>query len=317
MGAGIEDAVKRIHAGNRRALSRAITTLESQGPEADALFDALFGLGRGAHVVGITGAPGSGKSSLVAELVTRYRSAPEPRRVGVVAVDPSSPFSGGAILGDRLRLRQSAPDPGVFYRSMASRGSLGGLARATWRVVHALDAAGYDPILVETVGAGQAEVEIMRVAHTTIVVDVPGMGDEMQALKAGILEIGQIFVVNKADRPGADRAVRNLEDVLALSPPSDEPRPPVLETIARDGEGVAQLLEAIDAHREHLDRTGARRRMDRQRVAHEMELLLRDALFERWALGPGHREALDQILEALEARETSPRRAIARLLGGD
>lgn len=203
------DLVAQLLAGNRRALARTISQVENEGPEAHALLAALYPHTGRSHVIGVTGAPGTGKSTLVNALAKAYRAAG--RTVGVIAVDPTSPFSGGALLGDRVRMRDLAGDPGVFIRSMATRGSLGGLARATADVISVLDAAGFDRILVETVGVGQAEIDIASAAHTTIVVEAPGLGDEVQAIKAGILEIADLFAVNKADRDGADHTVMALQ----------------------------------------------------------------------------------------------------------
>ena len=206
-----------VAAGDRRALARLLTQIENGAPEAEAALAALFAHTGRAHLIGITGPPGSGKSSLVSALAKVYRQAQ--LSVGIVAVDPSSPFSGGAILGDRIRMRDLAGDSGVFIRSMASRGSLGGLARATADVARALDAAGFDRVLIETVGAGQTEVEIARAAQTTVVVEAPGLGDDVQAIKAGLLEVADVLVVNKADQPGADAAVRALRASLDLAMP--------------------------------------------------------------------------------------------------
>ena len=220
-----ESLVKDLLAGNRRALARTISQVEDDGPESHALLAALYPhTGRG-HVVGITGAPGTGKSTLVNALAKAYRAAG--KTVGVIAVDPTSPFSGGALLGDRVRMRDLSGDPGIFIRSMATRGSLGGLARATADVITTLDAAGFDRILVETVGVGQAEIDIASAAHTTIVVQAPGMGDEVQAIKAGVLEIADIFAVNKADREGADHAVMALQMMQGLAPAPAGHHPPV------------------------------------------------------------------------------------------
>ena len=208
----------------------------------------LFAAGKGAHVVGITGPPGSGKSTLVNALIGEWRK--RARRVGVLAVDPSSPYTRGAILGDRIRMMDHAADPDVFVRSMASRGELGGLAATTWIAAAALDAAGYDPVLIETVGAGQSEVEVARVAETTVVVEAPEMGDEVQAIKAGLLEVADVIVVNKGDRPGADRAARQLRAMLSTAGGRIERKPPsVMLTTATTGDGVAALADAVDAHR--------------------------------------------------------------------
>jgi len=244
------ELVEKALAGNRYALARLISLIEDNGTEARAALAALYPHTGQAHVVGVTGAPGTGKSTLVNELTKVLRA--QGTTVGIVAVDPSSPFSGGALLGDRVRMRDLAGDRGVFIRSMATRGSLGGLARATSDVVKVLDAAGFSVVLVETVGAGQAEVDIARTAHTTVVVEAPGLGDEVQALKAGLLEIADVLVVNKADRPGAAQTARALEMVInrnAVRGGADDNawRPPILKTIALDGSGVPEVLEAIVA----------------------------------------------------------------------
>ena len=264
--------------GNARAVARLITRVESDAAAAQAIVRELYPQTGQAHIVGITGPPGSGKSSLVNELAKAFRR--RGRRVDIVAVDPSSPFTGGAILGDRVRMRDLAGDEGVFVRSMASRGSLGGLARTTAAVVKVIDAAGYEIILVETVGAGQAEVDIATASHTTVVLEAPGMGDDIQSIKAGILEIADILVVNKADQPGANRTVRTLEMMLhpaMLAPvdaahrdrghrrsdgggtpvvPSGDWQVPVLPTTATTGAGIEELAAAIDRHRDYLKATG-------------------------------------------------------------
>jgi LAO/AO transport system kinase len=244
----VSEAVAALASGERRPLARLLTRIESGDPSIRPLLPELFGAGRGGHVVGITGPPGSGKSTLVNVLIGEWRR--RGRRVGVLAVDPSSPYTGGAILGDRIRMMEHAADRDVFVRSMASRGELGGLAGATWIAAAALDAAGFDPILIETVGAGQSEVEIARLAETTVVVEVPEMGDEIQAIKAGLLEIADIIAVNKADRPGADRAARQLRAMLSTAGGRVQRKPPpVLMTSATTGDGVAALADAVDAHR--------------------------------------------------------------------
>ena len=247
--------VTQLLAGNRRALARTISQVEDGGPTAHTLLAALYPhTGRG-HVIGITGAPGTGKSTLVNALAKTYRA--QGRTVGIIAVDPTSPFSGGALLGDRVRMRDLAGDPGIFIRSMATRGSLGGLARATADVISVLDAAGFDRILVETVGVGQAEVDIAGAAHTTIVVEAPGLGDEVQAIKAGVLEIADLFAVNKADREGADHTVMALQMMQGLAPPRRPPRRSEIGAASCRGRRPARrLLAAAD----HQDRGGARRR---------------------------------------------------------
>ena len=233
--------------GDRRALARLLTGIENEDPAVRALLPRIFAASRGAHLVGITGPPGAGKSTLVTSVAREYRK--RGRRVGIVAVDPSSPYTGGAIMGDRIRMMEHAADRDVFMRSMASRGELGGIAAATWLVAAALDAAGYDPVLVETVGAGQAELEVARLAETTVVVEVPEMGDEIQAIKAGLLEVADVVTVNKADRPGAERSARQLRAMLAGAGGRFAAPPPILLTIATTGEGVAPLVDAIEADR--------------------------------------------------------------------
>ncbi|HEY7847358.1 MAG TPA: methylmalonyl Co-A mutase-associated GTPase MeaB, partial [Candidatus Limnocylindria bacterium] len=242
------DLPEELASGERRPLARLLTRIEAADPTLRQILPALFAAGRGAHVVGITGPPGSGKSTLVNALIAAWRKAG--KRVGVLAVDPSSPYTGGAIMGDRIRMMEHAADRDVFMRSMASRGELGGLAAASWLAVAALDAAGYDPIVIETVGAGQSEVEVARLAETTVVVEVPEMGDEVQAIKAGLLEIADVIVVNKGDRPGADRAARQLRAMLSTAGGRVARKPPpVLVTTATTGDGVEALVKAIDAHR--------------------------------------------------------------------
>jgi LAO/AO transport system kinase len=244
----VSEAVAVLASGERRPLARLLTRIERGDPSVRDQLPELFAAGRGGHVVGITGPPGSGKSTLVSALIGEWRR--RGRRVGVLAVDPSSPYTGGAILGDRIRMMEHAADRDVFVRSMASRGELGGLAAASWIAAAALDAAGFDPILIETVGAGQSEVEVARLAETTVVVEVPEMGDEIQAIKAGLLEIADIIAVNKADRPGADRAARQLRAMLSTAGGRVQRKPPpVLLTAATTGDGVAALADAVDAHR--------------------------------------------------------------------
>ncbi len=237
-------------AGNRAALARAITTVENDREDAKNVFQAIDGNLHGAHVVGITGAPGTGKSTLVNAYVKELRQ--RGKTVGVIAVDPSSPFSGGAILGDRIRMSDHGSDDGVFVRSLATRGHLGGLSRATTRIVDIMDAAGMDVILVETVGTGQSEVEIMEIADTVFVVSAPGLGDQIQAVKAGILEIAHVLVVNKSDLPQADRTVKHLRDAVALGPQRAW-KVPILKTVAIQDSGFSELANAADAHRNSLD----------------------------------------------------------------
>ena len=323
--------VERLLAGDRRALARLISRVENDGPEATAALAALYPHTGQAHIVGVTGAPGTGKSTLVNELAKAYRA--QGVRVGVIAVDPTSPFTGGALLGDRIRMRDLSGDPGVFIRSMASRGNLGGLARATADVVKVLDAAGYQAVLVETVGAGQSEVEIARTAHTTIVVEAPGLGDDVQAIKAGVLEIADILVVNKADREGAEHTKRALQMMLdlgtnqtvqhhgqtmhiqAASASAGAPtwRPPICMTIAVRGQGIPELMQAIAAHRRHLQESGQWDTRERIRAAAELDRLLRDQLTARvWKrLGQARRQ---QAIEQIVARQADAHAAVDQLL---
>ncbi|MDP9249770.1 MAG: methylmalonyl Co-A mutase-associated GTPase MeaB, partial [Chloroflexota bacterium] len=267
---------------------------------------ALFAAGRGAHLVGITGPPGSGKSTLVSALAAEWRR--RGRRVGIVAVDPSSPHTRGAIMGDRIRMMEHGADPDVFVRSMASRGELGGLAAATWIVAAALDAAGYDPIVVETVGAGQSEVEIARLAETTVVVEMPEAGDEVQAIKAGLLEVADLIIVNKGDRPEAERAAGQLRAMLSTAGGRLTKQPPkVLITTATTGEGVPAAAGAIDAHRA----TAREPLHARDRATHQLRRALGDMAARRAASRPDW----EAMLELVATRQLDPLTAAERLLG--
>jgi LAO/AO transport system kinase len=302
--------------GNRYALARLISHIEDGGADAHASLAALYPRTGQAHVVGVTGAPGTGKSTLVNELTKSLRA--QGTTVGIVAVDPSSPFTGGALLGDRVRMRDLAGDTGVFIRSMATRGSLGGLARATADVVKVLDAAGFAVVLVETVGAGQAEVDIARTAHTTVVVEAPGLGDEVQALKAGLLEIADVLVVNKADRPGAAQTARALEMVInrnaGRGTDNDVWRPPILKTIALDGSGVPEVLAAVAAHREHLRTGGAWAERERVRIETELHHVLQQELLDRLLARVGE-ERLQAWVVRITARDVDVYTAVQAILG--
>lgn len=304
------DIVAGILAGDRRAVARLISMVENDGQEARRALSALYPHTGRAHIVGVTGAPGVGKSTLVNGLAKEYRK--RDRTVGIVTVDATSPFSGGALLGDRIRMQELSNDPDVFIRSMATRGSLGGLARATSDAVKVLDAAGYGVIFVETVGAGQSEVEIAKAAHTTIVVAAPGLGDEIQALKAGILEIADIFAVNKADCEGADRKVLELETMFDFN--NRDWRPPILKTIALHGEGVAAVVDAIEGHAAYLRESGQFRLRERERIEGELKGILRQKLMRRLfdKVDDGHFEAL---LDRVAKRELDPYLAAEMLLG--
>ncbi len=290
-------------AGDARAIARAISLIEDEAPSATDLLRRIFPSTGRAYLIGVTGPPGAGKSTLVDRMTQELRA--RGRTVGVVAVDPTSPFSGGAILGDRVRMQMHAGDPGVFIRSMATRGHLGGLARATYEAALVLDASGKDVVLIETVGVGQDEVDIVRTADVSIVTLVPGTGDEVQALKAGIMEIADLFVVNKADRDGADRTVASIESLLALeSYAPDAWRPPILKTQATSGAGVTDLLDAVDLFRARpADDVLARRRT---RSGFRLRQLLADRFLDyvsREVLGNGE---FDVLLERIAGRAVDP-----------
>jgi LAO/AO transport system kinase len=302
--------VGRLLSGDVRALARAMSAVEGgSSSEAAETLQAVYPRTGRADVIGVTGAPGSGKSTLIGRLVAAFRG--RGRRVGVVAVDPSSAFSGGAILGDRVRMQEHATDPDVFIRSMATRGHLGGLARATSDVVDLLDAAGFDPILVETVGVGQDEVEIVRTADAVAVVLVPGMGDDIQALKAGILEIADLFVINKAEREGADRLQADLEAMLALAPAGTS-RPPIHRTVAARGEVVEPLADALTA----LLLSGGPRRATRRRERARARLLtlLGERLLERVGDEALTARALDRLIDDIAERRMDPYTAVQGIL---
>ena len=322
---------ERVLAGDVRAAARLMRDLDDRLPEAEGALRALFPRTGRAYVVGLTGAPGAGKSSLTDRLIARLRA--KGLKVGVVAIDPTSPFSGGAILGDRIRMQDHALDPDVFIRSLGTRGHLGGLSRSTADVVQVMDAMGKDVVLVETVGVGQDEIEVASLAHTVVVVTVPGLGDDVQAIKAGVLEIADVFAVNKADREGADRTVRDLQTMLDLrrtvaghpgdhdahhrvvhaeaeAPPpgpGDDWEPPIVQTVAVRDEGVGELVDAIERHRAHLEGTGQRGARDAARARAAFVTVLRERLLagalERLEAEMGQ---LDAVAARIAAREADP-----------
>ncbi len=307
---GVDDLAARVLEADRGAMARLISLVESGGDDATDAVAALFPHTGRAFTVGITGAPGSGKSTLTDRLIGRLRRDDE--RVGVLAIDPTSPFTGGAILGDRVRMQDHATDDAVFIRSMATRGHLGGLALATPQAIRILDAAGKGWVLVETVGVGQVEVEIAGAADTTVVVVNPGWGDGVQANKAGLLEIADVFVVNKADRAGVDDTVRDLVQMLDLSPERSW-TPPIVSTVATDGRGIGELFDAIRSHREHLIATGELDDRRRARVRDELRAIVLARLAAR-AADVGGDDAFERLVERIQAREIDPYAAADVLL---
>ena len=321
--------------GNRLALARLLTQVENDSPEGRTALAELFPHTGKAHLIGVTGAPGTGKSSLVNQLALHYRRN-ENKKVAIIAVDPSSPFTGGAVLGDRVRMRDLSGDSGIFIRSMASRGSVGGIAQATASIAQIFDAAGFEIIIIETVGAGQSEVDVARLAHTTIVVEAPGLGDDIQAIKAGILEIADVLVINKADRPGVENTERALRSTLELAHPTKRvyrhhgqamtvgaPQndrslmwiPPIVKTVATEGKGITELAASIARHVGHLHQSGDWAARERARLGSELEAVLRDALMIRF-LKTVPQTRYEEILEKVLNRNVSPYEAVNSLLDG-
>jgi LAO/AO transport system kinase len=346
---------QKVLAGNRLALSRLLTQVENDTPEGRAALTELFLHTGKAHIIGVTGAPGTGKSSLVNQLTLYYRKQHN-KRVAIIAVDPSSPFTGGAVLGDRVRMRDLSGDDDVFIRSMASRGSVGGLAQTTASFTEVFDAAGYDIVIVETVGAGQSEVDIARLAHTTIVVEAPGLGDEIQAIKAGILEIADVLVINKADRPGVENTERALRTTLELAHPTkriylhhgqtmtanitlneakglssgredssltpfaqnDKPLwiPPINKTVATEGKGIAEVVDSITRHSVHIRQNGDWALRDRARLGSELEAALQETLMRQFFESIS-KEKYDEVVEKVVQRNLSPFEAVKLLMDGN
>lgn len=304
MGNSLEQWVQKICTGDRRALAQAISSVERKDASSAGLLKVLFHRAGKAYTIGITGAPGTGKSTLLEKVAREYRRSG--RRVGIIAVDPTSPFSGGAILGDRIRMQELAKDEGVYIRSMATRGQLGGVAPAARDVATILDAAGCDVVFIETVGVGQDEVEVARLADATVVLLAPGMGDEVQTFKAGVMEIADLFVVNKADQPGAERVERELNFLLSVAPQAEGWRPPIVKTTATAGEGISDLCEELEKFRAATEDSaaGLNRRRDNARL--QLLELLRQSLFERVAHEQIDQKRIGEYVEAILARRRDP-----------
>jgi len=310
----LENWASQVRAGDVRAISRAVSAIENRAPEAEQLLRQLFPFTGRACRIGVTGAPGTGKSTLVDRLAAQYRS--ERKTVGIIAVDPSSPFTGGAILGDRIRMQGHATDEGIFIRSMATRGYLGGLAQASGDVALLLDAAGKEIILIETVGVGQGEIEIVRLADCTVVVLVPGMGDDVQSLKAGLMEIGDIFVLNKSDREGADRFEQQLRAVLDLVPDRDGWKAPIVRTVATENKGVDDLGRQIALFREHFTNAPNRRAREMAYWKEWLLRLLQARLLERVGAGRMTEAEFDALAAEVSARRKDPYAAVNDILAG-
>jgi GTPase len=305
------DLAQRVLECDRRALTRVLTWVENRYPEARGAMAELFPHSGRAHIVGVTGPTGSGKSTLLGALAREYRN--HGRSVGIVAIDPTSPFSHGAILGDRIRMQDLTSDPDVFIRSMATRGALGGLAAATNDVVTVLDACGKDVVLVETVGAGQDEVEIAETAHTTVVINIPGAGDDMQAIKAGILEIADILVVNKADLPAAESVYKQLHIFMDLAR-HEGWEVPIIKTVSHKGQGIKELLEAVDKHRAYLETSGRLDQMRHQRARRQLLAAAQADLLSKLVSSAESNGRLEKLVDAVADRELDPHTAAEQLM---
>ena len=312
MPVAVDTWADQIRAGDVRAMARAITAIEDHDPHAEELLKQIFPSTGRAHVIGVTGAPGTGKSTLVDRLAAHYRSRGD--QVGIIAVDPTSPYTGGAILGDRIRMQGHASDAGIFIRSMATRGSLGGLARATGDVALILDAAGKQHVLVETVGVGQDEVDIVRLADCTLVLLVPGMGDDVQNMKAGLMEIADIFVLNKSDREGVENLETQLEAMLELGPERNGWKPKIVRTIATENKGVDDLVAAIAEYRKHFDRSADRESKRVERWKRRLITLAKELFLERAISGAQGEAALDALSREVADRKKDPYAAVHELL---
>jgi LAO/AO transport system kinase len=310
----LQKRVERIRAGDTRALARAISAVENRSTDALPLLQALFPYSGKAQIIGMTGAPGAGKSTLVDHLAHEYRR--QDCSVGIIAVDPTSPYTGGAILGDRIRMQSHHSDPGIYIRSMATRGALGGLARTTADIATVLDASGRDLVLIETVGVGQDEVDIVRLADITVVVLVPGMGDDVQTIKAGIMEIADIFAINKSDREGADRVEREVRAMQSLSMRSDHWTPPIVRTVASEGSGIGELASAIASYHKFLEEKNLLLRRRTENWRDRLLEMLRDAVLQRLVREKLNDGALTRYAEEVAAHERDPYSLVEEILTG-
>lgn len=308
----MDNMVERVIAGEKLAVSRSISWIENESPDAELLIKELYSHTGRAQIIGITGPPGAGKSTMTDKLIKAYRG--RGKRVGVVAIDPTSPYSGGAILGDRIRMMDVSMEEGVFIRSMATRGSLGGLSAKTADAVKVLDAAGYEVIIIETVGVGQSEVDIVKNADTTLVVVVPGLGDDIQAIKAGILEIGDIFVINKADREGADRLHVEIEMMLDLNSEKSDWRPPIAQTIASKDQGISDVVQMIEDHTAYLKESGQLKIRREERVESEFLAMLTDELQRKVLVPLKQNHKLENLVKDLASRKSDPYSEVKKVL---
>jgi LAO/AO transport system kinase len=301
----------QVAAGDVRALAKAISLVENRGPGWSELLKQLFPATGRARVIGLTGSPGAGKSTLVDQLAVHFRK--QQKSVGIIAVDPTSPYTGGAILGDRIRMQRHFSDHGIFIRSMATRGSLGGLARATADAASVLDAAGRDLVLIETVGVGQDEIDVVRLADITVVILVPGMGDDVQTIKAGIMEIADVFVINKSDREGAERVEREIRALQSLAIRSDHWTPPIVKTVASEGQGIEELAEAIKQYEDYLRENDLLRKKKLQNWQERLIEMLRESLLERVSAKVG-RESLARFAAQISDHKRDPYSLVEEIL---